>query len=445
MIGCTSLPLAVPATMASVDGAPAVWHLGAGTFLLRLKSCAPRTVAWLTVACGAGISRAIPVVVVAGSATNLLIWSRARTLSVARDSQSDATLSIIRVPEASRPLLRRFGWLKAKTGIGVGPDVFIQRIHRAAVPPGTPVEHVVLDTPRLSTLEAFGVSILKNGTIDHDLLGEWPRPSNAHHTPVERSAAAIGVVVHLHYRDLWPEIEWFVRNIPFTFRLHVSLTDPPQPDDRALRARIESLFDQAEIHWLPNRGRDIAPFLSLLRDGVLANYPILCKIHSKKSPDGSCEDLVGRLWRRRCMLDLLGSADRVREAVSLLAPGSKVGMVGPRALLHSRSNGISQSKEELNCGVMRRVLASRGFGDVPTEDFQFFAGTMFWVRRDALQLVEALNLMGQDFPAEPAPGNGSNSHAMERLLGVSVRYAGLKLVGLPETDASSALGRIHNA
>jgi lipopolysaccharide biosynthesis protein len=112
-------------------------------------------------------------------------------------------------------------------------------------------------------------------------------------------------------------------------------------------------------------------------------------------------------------------------------------MVGPQSLLHTRRGGIRQSKEELNHSAMRRILSRRDI-DVPTEDYQFFAGTMFWVRRDALRLAEALALSEQDFPAEPAPGNGTTSHAMERLLGVSVRQAGMRLVGLPEIDAGGA-------
>jgi hypothetical protein len=430
--------------MPSTSAAPAPRHVGAGTFLLRLKAPARQRVIWLNFDCGGGVSRSIPVVTPSNSATRLLVRSGAQELSIGQDQPSGAMLSVIRVPRASEWLLRRIGRLAAKTGIGVGPRVFVQKIRGSALPPAAPIEHVVLDTPRLATLEAFGVSVLRGGTIDRDLIGAWPPAPDTRHAPAERPAAPVGVVVHLHYRDVWPEIEWFLRNIPFAFRLVVSLTEPEQPGDPALRARIGSVFQHAQVRSLPNRGRDIAPFLTLLKDGALADCPILCKIHGKKSADGSGEDLVGRLWRRRCMLDLLGNAERVREAVSLLVPGSDVGMVGPQALLHSSEDTIRPSKEALNRGVMRKLLANRGAGAVPLEGYEFFAGTMFWVRRDALQLVEALELAEQDFPEEPAPGNGTTSHAVERLFGVSVRRAGLRLSGLGEVDAGSAKDGLQN-
>jgi len=422
--------------MPDAVGTPRVRHLGAGTFLLRLKN---RTspVTRLRFACGSGRSRSIPIVTTDGVTTTLLIKSRAPELAVCDDARSHATWSVVRVPIASTWLLRRLGRLAARTGIAVGPDVFIRRILGRPVPASAPIEHVVLDTPRLATLEAFGVSLLRDGAVDRDLLDDWPRPADVRHAPTEKSAEAICVVVHLHYRDLWPELEWFLRNIPFAFRLVVSLTEPSQSNDPELRRRIENLFEDAAVCTLANRGRDIGPFLALLRNGALGDCPILCKVHGKKSASRSGEDLVGRLWRRRCLLDLLGNAERVREIVSLFEADPGVGMVGPQSLLHTRRGGIRQSKEELNHSAMRRILSRRGI-DVPTEDYQFFAGTMFWVRRDALRLAEALALSEQDFPAEPAPGNGTTSHAMERLLGVSVHQAGMRLVGLPEIDAGGA-------
>ncbi|MGA8712017.1 MAG: rhamnan synthesis F family protein [Roseiarcus sp.] len=66
---------------------------------------------------------------------------------------------------------------------------------------------------------------------------------------------------------------------------------------------------------------------------------------------------------------------------------------------------------------------------VPAERFRldFFGGTMFWVRPEALRPLRELRL-ADAFPEEKGLLDGGLEHAIERLFATSVIAAGYKLV-----------------
>jgi len=57
----------------------------------------------------------------------------------------------------------------------------------------------------------------------------------------------------------------------------------------------------------------------------------------------------------------------------------------------------------------------------------FPIGSFFWGRSAALNKLRELRLQWEDYPAEPAPPDGSVLHAVERLLPFIVDEAGYKL------------------
>jgi lipopolysaccharide biosynthesis protein len=63
--------------------------------------------------------------------------------------------------------------------------------------------------------------------------------------------------------------------------------------------------------------------------------------------------------------------------------------------------------------------------EVPVDQFRldFFSGTMFWVRPEALKPLARLRLSG-DMPYESGLIDGDLPHAIERVLSTSVLVAG---------------------
>lgn len=108
-------------------------------------------------------------------------------------------------------------------------------------------------------------------------------------------------------------------------------------------------------------------------------------------------------------------------------------MIGPRAFrLPSKTYS-----EELSWSVNRpMVLELAARMGVPAERFRldFFGGTMFWVRPEALRPLRELGL-AETFGVEKALLDGGLEHATERLFATSVVAAGYRLAN---SDGSGA-------
>jgi lipopolysaccharide biosynthesis protein len=76
---------------------------------------------------------------------------------------------------------------------------------------------------------------------------------------------------------------------------------------------------------------------------------------------------------------------------------------------------------------------------VPADKFQldFFGGTMFWVRPEALKPLRELRLAA-DMPRESGRVDGDLPHALERVLPTSVLVAGYKLADSGGCDVTQA-------
>ncbi|MCX5578964.1 rhamnan synthesis F family protein [Kaistia terrae] len=85
----------------------------------------------------------------------------------------------------------------------------------------------------------------------------------------------IAIVVHLYFHDLWPEFEDALRRVDAPFHLIVTLNEL-DPD-----ARMRACFGRCQVVVYPNKGRDVGPFMQLLREGFLDGFGFVCKLHGK--------------------------------------------------------------------------------------------------------------------------------------------------------------------
>jgi glycosyltransferase involved in cell wall biosynthesis len=172
-----------------------------------------------------------------------------------------------------------------------------------------------------------------------------------------------------------------------------------------------------DIQVVPNRGRDIGPFLHFLERIAPEDYDFVGHIHTKKSLDDRTT-AMGRMWYRFLMNNLLGGktggamADTVLRA---LQADPSVGMIfpdDPWIVGWDRNRGIAES-----------LAAKMGLPPM-ADNFIFPVGTMFWARVIALEPLRRLELTWDDYPAEPLPYDGTLLHAVERLMPWGVRAAG---------------------
>lgn len=266
-------------------------------------------------------------------------------------------------------------------------------------------------------------------SLDGDLIAAHPELLDGwddEAAPRRRRAFAAGpqplaIVMHVYYEETWGDLAGVLRRLAVPFDLIVTTVAGRERLIETIRAE----FPDAEIEVMENRGRDVRPFLALLERGRLDRYRYVCKVHGKKSSDGGRKSYMGSLWRRRLLFDLLAAPGLAQSIIGMFERDPSIGMIGPRAF---RLPSETYS-EELSWSINKdRVLQLAEAMGVPSDRFHldFFGGTMFWVRPEALAPLRKLGLSSA-FPDESGLLDGGLEHATERLFGAAVVAAGYRL------------------
>lgn len=242
----------------------------------------------------------------------------------------------------------------------------------------------------------------------------------------------IAVALHLHYPDLWSEFEALLEATGRQFQLFLTLTRP----DTALAQRVQARFPGAEITVYENRGRDVGPFIQLLREGKFDPFDLICKLHGKKSGQSGPRMVLGEIWRQASAFDLIGSRGVVDRIIANFERSPDTQMIGSRRFrLPNEWKGEKAAWGE-NRAMALNLLEAMGMPSSSRLDF--FAGTMFWVRRGALEPLRRLDLPLAAFPEEAGQQDGTLQHALERVLGMICTKIGVASDGDRTTDSREA-------
>lgn len=254
--------------------------------------------------------------------------------------------------------------------------------------------------------------------------------------PLAELRLKVGVMVHVFYPDLLDEIAQVLSNMPFPFELMVSVVDH---DAQCRASEVLSGMAHAtevKVRIVPNRGRDIAPFLVEFREEIAA-LDVVCHIHTKKSlyTGGELDQ-----WRRYLFDSLLGSPERVAWILGVMQATPQLGMVYPES--HS-CVPLAGHTWLSNAETGRELGEQLGIAIDPLAYLDFPAGSMFWARVDAIRPLFALGLVTESFPPEQGQTDGALQHALERILGQLVRARGM-LIGILPVDGGLHLSTESN-
>ncbi len=221
------------------------------------------------------------------------------------------------------------------------------------------------------------------------------------------------VILHLYYPDMWGEIRTYLSNLGKRFDLFVTIPYEVNITEDVIRAQ----FPQAQIYRCENRGRDIAPFLSIFSAVSELNYKYICKIHTKKS----VYIPTGQEWQRDMMDKLLGTPETVAQIKRAFDQHADWGVIGPQGHVVPHNFYWTQNAEN----VIRLAQSL----DIPTEpiEFSYVAGSMFWFRPQALAPILRLGFRTQDFEPEEGQIDGTLHHAIERCFGMFAKHLGYRI------------------
>lgn len=245
---------------------------------------------------------------------------------------------------------------------------------------------------------------LRSGSPD----GPWRQSVIRDTDLLELNSRNARVALHLHvfYPDLLPAMLERINQNVIRPDLFISVGTGLSAEDVA-KQLINYTGKIVAIEVVPNRGRDIGPFLTTFGTRISADYDFVGHLHTKKSADVK-DASMGADWYEFLLENLLGgtSGGMMDRILAFMINRPSIGMVFP-----DDPNVIGWSANK----PFAETLAQRlGITELP-EHFVFPVGTMFWARVDALSNFWGLDLHWDDYPEEPLPYDGSVLHALERL------------------------------
>ena len=249
--------------------------------------------------------------------------------------------------------------------------------------------------------------------LDSDLISQLkyqPEPVSAE--PVTK----VAIIIHVFHFEIFTEIiELLKTNTAIKFTVFV--TAPIDLCDKITKSFRKNNFDY-RVMPVDNRGRDILPFLKIIPQVFSAGFQLILKIHTKKINHRRSGDS----WRKDLYGKLLGE-ETMREIMDIFNKDHAVGLVGAKGHvvpLHLYYGA--------NAGRVEYLSWEMGVASGELMNLNFPAGSMFWIRKQALYPLLNQNLKDDDFDEETGQVDGTLAHAVERAFAVSTHAAGFKFV-----------------
>lgn len=229
----------------------------------------------------------------------------------------------------------------------------------------------------------------------------------------------IALLVHIFYDDLVDEIISYAKNISKDFDILITCVSSCY---QTVSKKFNEEFPNhiIDIRVVPNKGRDIGPFLCN-HVKTYQRYDYICKIHSKKSLHA---DGINN-WRGFLYTHLLGSPKQVQSILNAFEEDETLGIQYPdyseaiKPFIEWGSN-FEASKEFLN-----------SFGqECPNDLPDFPAGSMFWFRPEALKKLFDNDWKLDDFPVENGQVDNTIMHVIERTFLLLTEYKNKKIKGI---------------
>ncbi|MFD2056928.1 rhamnan synthesis F family protein [Mesorhizobium calcicola] len=257
-----------------------------------------------------------------------------------------------------------------------------------------------------------------NAALMSVLPDEWTKGDGA-----AADYGKVAVCAHIYYTDMLDEILALTENIPVPYDF-VATTDTTEK-----KAEIEAALAKrpgvknAIVRVIEkNRGRDMSSLFISLRDLLIDDrYDLVCRLHTKKSPQ--VQSSRGNLFKRHMVDNLLHTRGYVHNVLDMFHGNSSIGLAIPPIFhISYPTMGHSWFANRPKVEEIARLLKINVKFDESTPVAAY--GTMFWFRPRALRKLFEHKWKWEEFNAEPDHLDGGLAHALERLIAYAAQDAG---------------------
>lgn len=225
----------------------------------------------------------------------------------------------------------------------------------------------------------------------------------------QRKTTDLAVVLHLYYTDMLPIFKQKLGRLK-TLKYDLFIT-VPEGKEAAIDA-VKKAFPHASVMIVPNCGRDVLPFVQVAKQLKKLGYKKVLKLHSKKSPHRK----DGGAWRDKILDSLLPVDNKILEEIYTTLDSKSVAIIGPEREYVSLLVNFDATGHYIE-KFFGKIITNSSIPRIidVSDEYGFFAGTMFWARLDALMpVIDAVE--ARDFEPELGQVDSTLAHALERLL-----------------------------
>lgn len=176
--------------------------------------------------------------------------------------------------------------------------------------------------------------------------------------------------------------------------------------------------NNVKVKVVPNHGRNFGPMLVEFSQDLL-KYDLFCHMHSKKS---LYSGRAQTQWADYLGEYLLKDQHVIKQVLNHFDNNPKSGIYYPTSfwMMPNWVNHWLKNKP------FAKKIADEWNIEFTNDFIAYPAGGMFWARPEALKQLLNKEYSYDEFPKEPLPNDGSELHALERMLGLLAEKNGYK-------------------
>jgi rhamnosyltransferase len=249
------------------------------------------------------------------------------------------------------------------------------------------------------------------------------------------------VVMHLYYAEQVEEHIKYIRNIPSEVELLITVSSEYMMN--VLDNRLKQLNIHYEIIVKPNRGRDISALLVAAREKIL-QFKYVCFLHDKKEKLGCCKADVNE-WEHCLWENMLASQVYIENVLYTFKNNKELGLLAsPLIVTETLTYGYRNYWEQNYINTLDIVKKFNLNCDIDEKKSPIILGTVFWAKVGAIRKLLEYDWKYEHFDEEPLAGDGTLSHAIERVFPFFAQDVGYE-TGWVMTDQYAANKIEHDA
>lgn len=258
-----------------------------------------------------------------------------------------------------------------------------------------------------------------------------------------KKASNYAVVLHLFYADNW-ELHFKTKLEQLASQTKFDLFVTLPLDNAQQISQIRKYFKQANFLFVPNRGRDVLPFIKTAYLLKKMGYRKVLKIHSKKSTHREVSNTAvagsGNLWLSNTLDALIPKDNKTLKELLKKVGDKNTGLIGAMEYYYPLKMYLRNNRRIIE-RIIKKYVSDDFFTAAVSKNLAelgYFGGTMFWIDLDCI--AEVLTISKQNFQKENGQFDGTTAHALERVFCILPQIKGKNVYGVSDSKLTKITG-----